>query len=221
MKKLSLYDLTYGYLKHYYKDPRPIDEGVKKCVMKDFKELLDEGWTAEEITKVIKENDGKPHALLKMNFSRTKAENLLKTSEFYWHPQLRITPGPPQRVVDYNTGSITKVEEEHFLEMRASYTLNDLLDYYCKQHGNIKDAQVNKYRGALKYVLDNHNIDTVLFMIDASANYIKAEDMMPLKSPLDIADYEREARHMLGEKITEEKQAGDDRVVPRRRVPLR
>jgi len=57
-------------------------------------------------------------------------------------------------------------------------------------------------------------------MIDASSNFIKSEDYAPFTSPLGVQDYEREARHLIGEKITEERTAGDDRIVPRRRVPL-
>lgn len=217
MKKLSLYDLAYGYLKTYCGD-----EPDKTEVLNSIKKWLDAGWTAEELVKIMKSFKGKPytHLVYHMTKNKPKSINLLKTETFYWHPQLRITPGAPVRHVDYDTGQITKVEEEHFLEMRASYTLEDMLAYYEKSHGETASGKRNKYLGGLKYLLTNHSIDTVLFMIDASTNFVKAEDLAPLSSPLDMDNYEREARHAMGEKITEEKQAGDDRIVPRRRVPL-
>lgn len=217
MKKLSLYDLAYGYLKSYCGD-----EPSKTEVLRSIKKWLGQGWTAEEIVDAMKKFKGKPYTHLVYHFvkHKPKQKNLLKADTFYWHPQLRITPGAPKRYLDYNTGEIIKIEEDYFLEMNASYTLDDMLQYFIKQHGAIPGNKYNRYLGGLQYLLQNRSIDTVLFMIDASANYVKAEDYAPLSSPLDMEKYEQEARHAMGEKITEEKQAGDDRVVPRRRVPL-
>jgi hypothetical protein len=222
MKKLSLYDITYGYLKKYYRGD--VNDNTVMDTMEGFKKALEKGWTEKEIIQAIKtfNKGGSSHDSLMRYFSKMnpKDRNLLKADTFYWHSQLRITPGAPKRVVDYDSGEIKKVDEPHFLEMRASYTMDDLLAYYELQHGEVEDHQRNKYRGALKYVLNNYSIDTVLFMIDASANFIKAEDYEPLGSPLGIQDYARQAQHLIGEKITEERTAGDDKIVPRKRLPL-
>lgn len=221
--KTSLYELAYHYLRKFIEDP---SKAEKKEVMEGFKHLLDSGWTTEEIGKHIKGNldkaDDNPNVKALFSKARTKKENLLNTDTFYWHPQLRITPGAPKRTVDYNTGVITRVEEEdHYLEMKASYTLEDLYFYYVKQHDEPETlGEVRKFKGGLKYLLGQYSLDTILFMIDASANHIHAEDYRPLNSPLDVVDYIRDAQAALGQKITEERTAGDDKIVPRKRVSL-
>lgn len=219
---ISVYDLTYGFLKKYCTDD--IDDSLITATMNDMKRVLDEGWTAEELINLMKHRKrSAPEFFMFVGSSSAKKreDNLLDSDTYYWHPQLRVMPGPPQRLVDYDSGEITKVEEPYFLEMRASYTLSDLFNYYTKQHGEPEvQGEVKKWRGALNYLLGQYSLDTVLFMIDASANYIQAEDFRPLNSPLDMADYVKEAQRAMGEKITEERTAGDEGIVPRKRLPL-
>lgn len=223
MKKLSLYDLTYGYLKKYYNGA--IDDKLKSETMKAIKDALKQKWTVSDITHAIVANHNSKGShkdfLYTLKNGTHSHKNILNPDNFYWHPQLRITPPAPKKVIDYDRGEIKSVDEEHFMEMVASYTEEQLMKYYIKQHGAVPGSKYNKYLGGLSYLLKNHNIDTVLFMIDASANFIKEGDLSPLSSPLDMDRYEQEAKFALGEKITEERQAGDDRVVPRRRLPLR
>lgn len=217
---VSVYDLAYGYLKKYSSDE--ISDDIVTETLNSFKELLADGWTAESIIRNLDHKKWKLQDFLKQ-FKRNnlKEKNLMKPDEYYWHPQLRIVPDAPKRVVDYDTGLITKVEQPYFLEMRASYTLNDLYWYYTKQHGEPEtQGEVGKWKGGLRYLLSQYSLDTVLFMIDASANHIRSEDYQPLNSPLDMADYIREAQRAIGEKITEERTAGDEGIVPKRRIPL-
>lgn len=219
---ISVYDLTYGYLKKYHEGE--VTDKVVTKTMKSFIEILDRGVTDKMMIEKMKTKRTTLDEFVKM-FSKSKPssleKNFLKSDKFYWHPQLRCMPGPPQRVIDYDTGTIKKIEEQHFLEMRASYTLEDLYFYYIRQHGEPETLnEVNKYKGGLRYLLSQYSLDTILFMIDASANHIRSEDYQPLKSPLDIADYSLEAQRALGEKITEERMAGDDVITPKQRVPI-
>lgn len=218
---ISIYDLSYGYLKGY--SGEEVTDRLITESMTFIKQLLSAGWSSDEIIYMMKlENDWTLQEF-KHSFKgkKPKDKNLLKPDEYYWHPQLRCTPGAPKRAIDYDTGMITKIEEPHFLEMRASYTLDDLYWYYIAQHSEPEtQGEVNKWKGALRYLLSQYSIDTILFMIDASANFIRAEDYQPFSSPLDMADYVREAQRMMGEKITEERMAGDEGIVPKRRVPL-
>ena len=213
--KVSALDLAYEYTKKYIPEPT---NAQKRDVLDEIEYLLDKGWTAEEITKHCDGSKGSPIEELKGK--QREKENLLKAGTFYYHNELRIFPGAPKRIIDYNTGVITKVDEPHFLEMRASYSYDDLIDYYFKQHGEIHPNKHKRAAGAFAYLLKNYSLETVLFMIDQAANFIKEEDAEPLDSPLGIEAYHRAAIEVIGEKMTEERLAGDDKVVPRRRVPL-
>lgn len=217
---VSVYDLTYGYLKKYSSEE--VSNRLVSNTMDFMNDLLSKGWSSEEIIVIMQAGEWELTELQKaFRGKKPKNINILKPDKFYWHPQLRCTPGAPKRTIDYDTGLITKVAQEHYLELRASYTLDDLYWYYIAQHEEPETiGEINKWKGALRYLLSQYSIDTILFAIDASANYVRSEDYQPLKSPLDVADYVREAQRMMGEKITEERLAGDEGIVPKRRIPL-
>lgn len=219
----SIFDLGFAFIQRFY-DSEPAQE-EKKRIINEFSDLLLDGWTAEDIIKTLR--------TFQMKYPGTRPDlyqlfgkvsqtgyNLLYPGCFYYHNQLRIIPGPPKRELDYNTGQIIKIEEPFFLEMRASYTLDNLVDYFIAQfHLDVTIDDRKRYAGGFKYLLKNYNIDTILFMIDAASNYAYSEDMNQRDfNVLQLQDYRTKAEHAIGQKRTENKISGDDRIVPRKRV---
>lgn len=229
---LSIYDLSYEYIKRNWPTGFEASNKDKVDVKKALEAVLADSFTADEMMDIIDNTYPTKMAINPKDVfnsvvgafpDKPKQDlNLIKPNKFYWHPQLRILPAAPMRVLDYDTGIITKVDQPYFMEMRASYTVKDLAEYYMRQTVKVTVgfAPMNQVIGSMNHLLSNHSIDTVLFMIDAAANYIREGDRRPLKSPLDIQEFLVEARGMLSEKMTAEIESGDDKIVPKQRVPL-
>lgn len=206
----SVYDLVYLYFTKYRPASlKPTDENKRK-VLGRIKQLLDSGWTEQDIIRRWTDRSAAP-----------AGGNLLKSDRFYWHNALRIMPGPTKVYFDLNTGEITREREEWFLEMRASFTLDDLLDYYLAQF-QLSRGQINenRYRGTFRYLLSLYDIDLLLFMVDCCAHDRLDRDEGPPTDPIVISDYEWQGREAMNRKITECRQAGGDKIVVRKRVPL-
>lgn len=219
----SFYDLVFAFLERFYEET-PSDSEKHK-VASEIRALLIDGWTAEAITNELRMFRGsfpgvRPDLAEMFAYLRLTQVNLLHPDRFYFHNQLRIMPGPPKRALDLNAGIIVKEEEVYFLEMRASYTVDDLTDYYIRQSNATVPANDRKRMlGAFKYLLRTHDVELVLFMIDAGVNAVYSEDLgREQLSPLKLADYQGVAEAQFAEKRTENIRAGDDCVVPRRRV---
>jgi hypothetical protein len=221
--RFSIYDFGFGYIKRFCNQEPSRD--IKLEIMNQFSELLVNGWTEDEISKVVrayKHTDPTILPSVRHMFSgqSTSRENLLVPNAFYYHPELRILPPPAKRDFDYNTGIISKAEEEYFLEMRASYTLHELIQYFVtKFELNPSPEDMKRYIGGFKYLLKQHNIDTVLFMVDAAHNNMYTEDNNTHDfNPIKLADYRTMAEDMLNWIRTDTKRSGDDHVVPRKRI---
>lgn len=206
---MSAYDLAYLYFTEYREPDFPPTEENKRKVLRRVNELLDNGWTEYDMIHYWRDQ------------SEPVGGNLLRSDEFYWHNQLRVMPGPAKVEFDLDKGTITRKQEPWFLEMRASYTVEDLLDYYLKQFDlTSSDINVNKYLGTFRYLLSRYDIDLLLFMIDACANDRKEADEGPPLDPIIVGEYEYLGQQAMNRKITENRQAGGDRIEPRRRVPV-
>jgi hypothetical protein len=220
---LSVFDLAFHYIERFYDEEPSTEE--KRQILQEFEDLFAFGWTMKDINKVMRHFiAGNPNvrpniAQLFSKVYRTH-QNLISPDKFYYHNQLRITPGPPVRHLDINTGEIKKIEEAHYLEMRASYTIEDMIDYYVKQFGlNANADERKRLIGSFKYMLKSHEIESLLFMIDVAINTVYSEDMDRNGfNVFKLADYRTAAELQLGEKRTENTLSGDDRIVPRKRV---
>jgi hypothetical protein len=224
MKKISLYDLAFGYIKLFYMNT-DISVSAKKEVIMDVVELLDKGWTAEELGSHIKNyytaNRGAMMDLKAYfrNLKPTKV-NLLKPCNFYYHNELRITTPPPVVDFDYNTGELIRTVEDYYLEMKASYTIDELANYFLSKVGLCPGEAMTKNRiiGALQWLANNYDIDLILFMIDIADDIIVTNNLNKLRIPSDVKEYYAEAKELMNNKITECKVAGGDKIVPRKRV---
>lgn len=219
----SIFDLAFTYIQRFYDEEPSKEEKVR--ILTEFEDLLFYGWTTEDIIKHLRgfqvrfpgQRPDLPKLFSKLHPS---SSNLLKPNTNYHHNELRLMPGPPKRELDYNTGEIKKISEDYFLEIRASYTIENLVDYFVKQFDLPANGDsFKRYIGGFKYLLKTYNIDTVLFMIDAAANLAYSEDKNRRDfNPLSLAEYRHTAETAMMNKQTEIKLSGDDKIVPRKRV---
>lgn len=185
--------------------------------------LLNNNMTSEQLLKEIphinKQIDaGTDIKSLFKRADQTK-ENLLVQGHFYYHNLVRSLPKPPQTSWDINTGEIVTTNEPYFLEMRASITLEQVVDYYCSRFNIKLDATAtNRYKGSFRYMIQKLGIDLVLFMIDTASDIIMSEDMPKPTSPVGIGEYEATARQCYFAKVSENIASGDDQIVFKSRV---
>ena len=221
---LSLFDLAFHYIERFYDEEPSTEE--KRQIIEEFEDLFFYGWSMGDINKVIKRfierNPGQKPSSVSESFEREYRgeDNLLTPGKYYYHNQLRLTPGPPVMHLDINLGEITTIEEPYFLEMRASYTINDLVDYYIKQF-DVKAGPDERKRlvGTFKYLLKTVDVEKLLFMVDVAINTVYSEDMDRNGfNPFKLIDFRTNAEKQLGEKRTEHMLDGGEKIVPRKRV---
>ena len=219
----SLYDIAFDFLNKYY-NAEPSGD-IKRATLKEFADVLSQGWTSEEINKKL---NGIPHnnnsvpyitSIFPRCNGRDGEVNILKPGTFYYHNLLRSCPPPPTQNWDINTGVIQTISEPFYLETRASITTNQLVEYYAKQMKiTVDSGNFNRFRGSFKYMLDKHGIDLVLFMIDTARDMIQGEDLPKPLTPVGVAEHITEAEARLNFKIDENRATGDDKIVAKRRV---
>jgi len=189
--------------------------------------LLSLGWTAEAIERGMKEYSrmypDREMDLITFFAGREKrSNNLLRCNTYYFHNILRNIPKPPVSEVDYEAGTITKTSEPYYLEMRASFSLDDLYDYYLSHESLYDKTGLNpkKIRGGLEWLVRQYGLELVLYMINIAADALISNDQPPLDSVMDIQDYLRFAKEALQSRITDVKMTGDDKIVPKKRIRL-
>lgn len=221
----SIYDLVYEYIDIFFPNEK-LKGSEKKIVHKEIKLLLKDGWCEDELISNFRIFRRKNREVRTLHARKTcvkkskKRKNLLDCSEFYYHNDLRLTSPPPKREIDYDSGEIKVINEPYFLEMKASYSVEDLVKYYGRQCGlRLRDDEIRRYAGSFNWLLKIYTVDAILFMIDAAVNICRSEDQPLPRSPLGIQDYERSARENYDKKKTETVISGSDKVVrkPRKR----
>jgi len=225
VRKVSIFDLTYGYLKMFHQN-EDISQKFKVATVVQLAQLLDRGWTSEELGAELrrhyKATEGKKGLDLPTHFRGRSPQrtNLLRTGKFYYHNELRVTTPPPVVDFDYNTGEIKRVVQDYYLEMRASYTLEDLTNYFLSKQGLCHKEAVTfgRVKGAIKWLLDQFEVDLVLFMIDISNDIIMTNNYNKLRVPSDVKEYYADAIQLFQKKVTENRVSGGDQIVPRRRL---
>lgn len=214
--KLSIYDLAFSY-----KDQFNSNKTGREIVM-ELACLLDQDWIVEEIQYHLSDINQEPESLLSFfQHKRKQRHNLLSPRETYFHQELRIMPGLPVLEVNIDNGKIEQRMEEYYNEPRASYTIDDLMAYYYKKmHLEQKSWHTNKYRGALKWLLEHFTLDHVLFTIDVVSNMVLSGAIRPPDTPVILSDYEREGMGIMQNSISEVALEGGFRIVLRKRIPM-
>ena len=116
--------------------------------------------------------------------------NLLKSNKTYYHKNLLIKN--KIGIVNHNidTGELTNSPTKFFLEPRASYTLNEFVDYFYEQT-NIDKIQNNRKRVSNFFLalLNTYDIDMLLFMTEACIRYTEEEKEIQLNGFNDYQPY--------------------------------
>lgn len=214
----SSYDLVHDYVRIFYKNEKTSKE-QKKAIHTEIVRLLRNGWCSCELYKGFKDFHKKFPEKQTINVARlftskrNVKKNLLTPGTFYYHNDLKLTSSPPKRTIDYDSGEITVINDPYFLEMKASYDVDDLVAFYMRQVGGGRPSDIKRYRGSFEWLLRSYGLEEILFMIDSKVNTAMAEDMPLPDSPLDIQKSYRDALVTIDLKKTETMVAGGDKIV--------
>lgn len=210
----SVYDIAYDYIKINCQEA---DDKLKKEIIKTIAEVLDNGTNGDELYKRIK--NGKVNTVEHSRYIKSlkSSGNLIKSGKMLYHNELRIVPEAPMVYFDIDSGEMKKKKQDYFLEIRANYTLDDLVSYIKRKEFLAgccdNDARV---KGALKYLLGKYDVDFLLFLID-TANDILSVKLRHMRNILDIVEYEVEANENYKRRITECAISGSDKIVYKKR----
>lgn len=220
---MSVYDLSIGYIK-LFRSNETLTADDKKKIIQDFNQLLANGWVVQELVRYLKlaaqnKDQGAKDILGFFQDKKPAYVNLLIPNKMYYHNELRITSKPPVIDYDYDTGECVRKVEDYFLEMRASYTLEELTAYF-KRNAHLYIPEImtdSRLKGALKWLTQNYDIEMVLFMIDIAENQIAFNDAPPLKNPSNLHEYFLNAKAGYEHKMNQCRLAGGAKIVPRKR----
>lgn len=193
--KYSAYDLAKIYIEKNYSY---IDNVEKNCILNEIMEVLDNGVTSNQIyNKIYSFNKiNKEHYKMFTSIEPiSSCRNLLKQNCFYYHNELRVVPNAPTKCIDYNSDDVfledSNDSNEYFLEMRASYTIDDLYNY-CLSKDRLREvcSDKDKFIGGINYILKKTSIEPILFMIDVT-NSIYIDKEKDMKNIFEILDYKK------------------------------
>lgn len=186
-------------------------------------QLENKGWTLKDIKNEL-DAFAKAYPGLVTNIyhmeeimaNKQPPSNLMEKDVFYYHNRLRKTSKPVRIYRDKETGSFIRQEEKFFLEMKDSFTMKDLLEYWYDSNG-MKPTEHNlkQDKGKFEYILGFYDIDEVLFMIDIAQITRKERMLRPLLNAFEIEKSIEDARKQIREKRNVHRLQGIDRIVER------
>ncbi len=177
INKGSVYDLAAFYIKLFV--GRSINKDELKNIIGKFSYILDKGYTFKECIKIMTSNMSNKHNFSIMDITKYTSlhENIIKQNQMYYHKELRIQPEPSVTNIDYNTGTMVSTKQEYFVEIAASYTMNDLMNYLLSfGYVNTHQWQHTRLRKLIEHYVKKYGIDIVLFMFEAIADNIEERE---------------------------------------------
>jgi hypothetical protein len=207
-------------------------ESTTKRAEKTFRQMLSEGYSPEEIQSAI-------HTYKKAHPNKEDLEHLITVEQifdgipkksvpkglmrdgvFYFHPRLQVAPGAPVMTINEDGEFVSLDNDEFFLEIRPSFTMAELVDYFYKRTGT-RNQNYKRDSRAFEYVLDQiiideplNALDLILFTIDAAVALAFDLDR-PMPNALEIEDYLNDGLALYTEKYNYCKLEGLDHVTPR------
>lgn len=181
-------------------------------------QALDNGYTYAEIRSDILQafHQHSPLPFYKYNKPRQDG-NLLKQGTMYYHKELKLLSPLPVITHDIDSGTMTSSKVDYYLEPVASYTMDDLLDYfYSKQMADTQEFNRKRMYGLFKHMVQKYGLDKLLFMIEGAARMFDAE--YKVFTLADFDSYSSTADQYLEEIKNNSKYAGGDKYVYRKRV---
>jgi len=206
----------------------------KAAVMKDIDELMAGNMTFQKIHEAIttyvnrgpekmKETYLVSHLLeaeripYQKGVKQHNPDNLLMPMKFYYHQALQITPPPPV-VVQLPDGSFHSSYEPFYLEIRESFTVDDLVDYFYSKAAMTASTTRDKDKGAFRHMLKTYDVDFLLHLIDeAFAQALDRGAQIP-HEPFMIQEYVAETHLVYENRKNICYEGGFDRVIPRTRT---
>jgi hypothetical protein len=142
--------------------------------------------------------------------------NLLEPGKFYFHPALQVAPEPPVVIqLDDGTFKSSYDDEPFFLEIKESFTVEDLVGYFYKVMNVDGTGFKERDIGAFKHILKSYDLDTLLYTIDESRFHAEDLGRPSPRSPFDIRDYFEYGEAVLEDRKNTCYMEGLDRVIPR------
>jgi len=205
----------------------------KISVLKDIEEILNGGLDPKDFMQAFKDfkKQNKKYKevydvseLLKslnIPFNKKvltrKPDELLESGKFYYHPALQLVPAPP-RLIQLDSGEfVYKDEEEFFLEIKESFTLTELVDYYYNKF-NIKAnvAIINRDKAIMSRLVESYGLDIVLFGIDETYYQMLDRGMRVPNTPYIMQNYLEEINALYDSKKDEAHRKGLNHVITRK-----
>lgn len=217
ISKGSVFDLSAVYIMlHLRRKPTPEEQ---KDIVYGFNNILDSGYTFKVIISalfnsfLLKIKLSNPSDLASLLRNKPK-ENIIK-QKIYYHKELRVQPEPSVTEVDYNTGTMISSGQEFFVEVAASYTMNDLIQYLLSfGYVNTTEYPINRLKGLLNFYLKKYDLDTVLFMMEAIADSIEDKQTFNLER---FDSYYSTATGYMHNIKNNCRATGGDVIIPRKR----
>lgn len=145
--------------------------------------ILDNGYTYEDIRSEIIHAFNVHDMFPFYKFKKIKYNgNLLKQGIRYYHKQLNIMSQLKPVHHDIDTGTITSQGNEYWIEPRASYTAEDLVNYiYSKNMIDMKEFPPKRMNKLFSSLVSQYGLEIVLFMIEHAARiYDSSHEMFSL-----------------------------------------
>lgn len=214
INKGSVYDLAAFYINLYV--GRPVNKDELRYIINSFSQVLNIGYTLKECVNILINNIYRKQDFRIMDIKTYKpqSKNLLEQSKMYYHKELRIQPKPSTTDIDYNTGIMVSTKQEYFVEIAASYTIEDLMQYLLSfGYVNTYQWQYSRLKKMMEYYIKKYGVDTVLFMFEAIADNIEDKEFDFNK----FDNYYQTAKNYMNNIINNCLANGGDIIAPRQR----
>ena len=198
MSLLSPDEVVRCFFKVLYPGISPAIEQIKD-VLREAQKLNKEGWRYQDICNKIVEYDKnnatntKPTSLYDIWYFNEqtpplKEENNLLEEKFYYHNRLQSKPQSPRIYID-EEGNVQEDRDKYYLEIVDKFTLKDLNNYFTSTM-SIEDEMIqNENYSTLEYMVNNYNIDLLLFTIDQTYNILNSKEYRLYKNISKIVQY--------------------------------
>lgn len=194
------------------------DNTRQQEIVRSLCSYLDNGYIYDELySDIIKSfYKGNPFPHYKYTKPCNHDGNIIKQGVMYYHKELKIMNSLPVINHDIDSGTITSGKVEYYLEEVASYTIDNLLEYfYSKGMADVQEYNPKRMYGIFKHFVNKYGVDKVLFMIEGAARMYNAENKV--FSLNDFDSYSSLASQYLEEIKNNCKYSGGDQYVPRKR----
>lgn len=208
----------------------------KIMVFNQFEELLRKGLKYTKIKNMLNNFENKDiygpfdmfpeeelrELLAKKDIYHKETDELIAFGVFYFHPILQEKPKPPITYIDYETMEMTTEEvEDVYLEIKDSFRMKDLVDYFFKETaiaGTSLDNPIKRKASSTQFqdIINNYGLDKTIYLIDASVMHSLEENTPLPPYPIAMLDRIDLAEELLNNRKEILREGGLDSVRPRK-----